>query len=83
MKKFNINYMNTVMTKKKCYFQASALRLWYNKTLKEVIDKPRIYHQLMPMQVQYEYGTTRVEYKYNRFIYNILLFMSCFQFFRV
>ncbi|XP_001947868.2 scoloptoxin SSD14 [Acyrthosiphon pisum] len=38
---------------------ASALRLWHNKTLKEVIDKPRIYHQLMPMQVQYEYGTTR------------------------
>ncbi|XP_026810361.1 glutathione hydrolase 1 proenzyme-like isoform X2 [Rhopalosiphum maidis] len=38
---------------------ASALKLWYNKTLKEVIDKPRIYHQLMPMQVQYEYGTTK------------------------
>uniref|UniRef100_A0A2H8TUN5 Gamma-glutamyltranspeptidase 1 n=2 Tax=Melanaphis sacchari TaxID=742174 RepID=A0A2H8TUN5_9HEMI len=36
----------------------SALKLWYNKTLKEVIDKPRIYHQLMPMRVQYEYGTT-------------------------
>jgi len=29
-------------------------------TLKEVIDKPRIYHQLMPMVVQYEYGTTKV-----------------------
>ncbi|XP_060862916.1 scoloptoxin SSD14-like [Metopolophium dirhodum] len=37
----------------------TALKLWYNKTLKEVIDKPRIFHQLLPMQVQYEYGTTR------------------------
>lgn len=70
------------MTKKN-YFQASALKLWYNKTLKEVIDKPRIYHQLMPMQVQYEYGTTKVEYKYYRFIFNILLLKSCFHFFRM
>ncbi|XP_025191906.1 glutathione hydrolase 1 proenzyme-like [Melanaphis sacchari] len=37
----------------------SALKLWYNKTLKEAIDKPRIFHQLLPMEVQYEYGTTR------------------------
>ncbi|XP_027844972.1 scoloptoxin SSD14-like isoform X3 [Aphis gossypii] len=37
----------------------SAYKLWYNKTLKEVIDKPRIYHQLVPMEVQYEYGTTK------------------------
>ncbi|CAI6343242.1 unnamed protein product [Macrosiphum euphorbiae] len=37
----------------------SALNLWYNKTLKEVIDQPRIYHQLIPMEVQYEYGTTK------------------------
>ncbi|KAE9539702.1 hypothetical protein AGLY_004954 [Aphis glycines] len=36
-----------------------ALKLWYNMTLKEVIDKPRIYHQLMPMVVQYEYGTPK------------------------
>lgn len=25
-----------------------------------MIDKPRIYHQLIPMEVQYEYGTTKV-----------------------
>ncbi|XP_060862119.1 scoloptoxin SSD14-like isoform X2 [Metopolophium dirhodum] len=37
----------------------SALKLWYNMTLKEVIDKPRIYHQLVPMEVQYEYGTIK------------------------
>lgn len=56
------------MTKKNIfYLQASALKLWYNKTLKEVIDKPRIYHQLMPMQVQYEYGTTKVGYNYDRY----------------
>ncbi|XP_025200825.1 glutathione hydrolase 1 proenzyme-like isoform X1 [Melanaphis sacchari] len=37
----------------------TALKLWYSKTLKEAIDKPRIYHQLIPMEVQYEYGTTK------------------------
>ncbi|CAH1711156.1 unnamed protein product [Aphis gossypii] len=37
----------------------SALILWYNMTLKEAIDKPRIYHQLVPMKVYYEYGTTK------------------------
>ncbi|XP_025415855.1 glutathione hydrolase 1 proenzyme-like isoform X2 [Sipha flava] len=37
----------------------SALKLWYNKTLKEAVDKPRLYHQLVPMIVQYEYGTTK------------------------
>jgi len=36
-----------------------ALKLWYSMTLKEVIDKPRIYHQLVPMTVEYEYGTTK------------------------
>jgi len=40
----------------------SALQLWYNMTLKESSDKPRIYHQLVPMQVEYEYGVTRVSY---------------------
>jgi len=45
----------------------TALKLWYNKTLKEVIDKPRIFHQLVPMQVQYEYGTPRVMLKYKMF----------------
>jgi gamma-glutamyltranspeptidase len=43
----------------------SALKLWYNKTLKEAIDKPRIFHQLVPMQIQYEYGTTRVILEYD------------------
>ncbi|VVC34643.1 Hypothetical protein CINCED_3A018712 [Cinara cedri] len=38
---------------------AAALKFWYNKTLKESLDKPRIYHQLMPMEIQYEYGMTR------------------------
>jgi len=42
------------------FFQVTALKLWYNMTLKEVIDKPRIYHQLVPMEVQYEYGTIKV-----------------------
>lgn len=42
------------------FIQVSALKLWYNKSLKESIDKPRIYHQLEPMVVEYEYGTTKV-----------------------
>jgi len=29
-------------------------------SLKEAIDKPRIYHQLVPMKVLYEDGTTKV-----------------------
>lgn len=43
----------------------SALKLWYNKTLKEAVDKPRLYHQLVPMVVQYEYGTTKASQKYS------------------
>lgn len=42
------------------YFQISSLKLWYNLTLKEAVDKPRIYHQLVPMEIQYEYGMTKV-----------------------
>lgn len=28
--------------------------------MKEAIDKPRLYHQLVPMEIQYDYGTTKV-----------------------
>ncbi|XP_060842149.1 scoloptoxin SSD14-like [Rhopalosiphum padi] len=37
----------------------AAHKLWYNNTLKEVLDKPRIYHQLVPMEIRYEYRTTK------------------------
>ncbi|KAL4132604.1 hypothetical protein QTP88_009728 [Uroleucon formosanum] len=37
----------------------AAHKLWYNNTLKEVLDKPRVYHQLVPMEIRYEYRTTR------------------------
>jgi len=43
----------------------STLKLWYNKTLKESVDKSRLYHQLVPMEIQYEYGITRVNQNYN------------------
>jgi len=43
----------------------AAHKLWYNNTLKEVLDKPRIYHQLVPMEIRYEYRTTKVKSKYN------------------
>lgn len=58
--------LNTIIFFARCqilnyfYLKVIAFKLWYNKTLKEVIDKPRIFHQLVPMQVQYEFGTTRV-----------------------
>ncbi|XP_039292330.1 glutathione hydrolase 1 proenzyme [Nilaparvata lugens] len=37
----------------------AMLNLWFNKTIKEAIDEPRIHHQLFPMQVSYEFGTTK------------------------
>ncbi|XP_022163029.1 gamma-glutamyltranspeptidase 1-like [Myzus persicae] len=37
----------------------AAHKLWYNNTLKEVLDKPRIYHQLVPMEILYEHRTTK------------------------
>jgi len=42
----------------------AAHKLWYNNTLKEVLDKPRIYHQLVPMEIRYEYRTTKVKSVY-------------------
>ncbi|XP_050429822.1 scoloptoxin SSD14-like isoform X2 [Adelges cooleyi] len=37
----------------------TALVIWYNKSLKEAVDEARLYHQLMPMQIDYEYGVLR------------------------
>lgn len=48
----------------------------YKKTLKEAVDEPRIFHQLLPMQAQYEYGTTRVTHNTLGEILMILMFFS-------
>ncbi|XP_050439961.1 scoloptoxin SSD14-like [Adelges cooleyi] len=37
----------------------AALVLWYNKSLKEAVDESRLYHQLVPMKIDYEYGVLR------------------------
>jgi gamma-glutamyltranspeptidase / glutathione hydrolase / leukotriene-C4 hydrolase len=34
--------------------------LWFGSTIKEAIDEPRFHHQLVPNEVQYEYGNIEV-----------------------
>ena len=40
--------------------QVALRNLWFNETIKEAIDAPRIHHQLFPMELAYECGTPRV-----------------------
>jgi gamma-glutamyltranspeptidase / glutathione hydrolase / leukotriene-C4 hydrolase len=30
--------------------------LWFNQTIKEAIDAPRLHHQIYPMELVYEFG---------------------------
>lgn len=34
--------------------------LWFEQTIKEAVDAPRIHHQLEPMKIMYEYGNVKV-----------------------
>ncbi|KAJ8722189.1 hypothetical protein PYW08_004591 [Mythimna loreyi] len=31
-------------------------KLWFDQTIKEAVDEPRIHHQTTPMEIQYEFG---------------------------
>ncbi|CAH2048696.1 unnamed protein product, partial [Iphiclides podalirius] len=33
-------------------------KLWFGQTVKQAVDEPRLYHQLLPMRIDYEYGVT-------------------------
>ncbi|CAH0715406.1 unnamed protein product, partial [Brenthis ino] len=33
-------------------------KLWFDQSIKEAVDEPRIHHQIFPMNVEYEFGVT-------------------------
>lgn len=35
-------------------------KLWFDQTIKEAVDAPRIHHQIFPMRVEYEFGVPEV-----------------------
>lgn len=34
--------------------------LFFNENVKEAVDAPRMHHQLMPMEIDYQFGNTKV-----------------------
>jgi gamma-glutamyltranspeptidase len=50
--------------------------LWFNHTIKEAIDAPRLHHQIYPMELGYEFGTLDV----NLFTFQVELKFQHFQF---
>lgn len=51
----------------KC-FKTIIQNLWFGKSIKEAIDRPKIHHQLFPMTFQYETGFPKVRKIPNRMI---------------
>lgn len=45
--------------------QVALRNLWFNETIKEAIDAPRIHHQLYPMELTYECGVPRVSFSFS------------------
>ena len=43
-------------------FQALLRVMYLGQDVKQDIDAPRIHHQLLPMQLEYEYGFIKVKY---------------------
>lgn len=52
-------------------FQVTVRHLWEGKNIKEAIDERRFHHQLLPMQINYEYGILEVTYPLNETIKTI------------
>lgn len=53
--------------------------LWFDQDIKQAVDFSRFHHQLIPMEIQYEYGNLDVIMKYTiqyyaNMYYNIELF---------
>ena len=44
------------------YMQALMNVFYLGKNVKEAVDAPRLHHQLFPMNLFYEDGTTTVQY---------------------
>lgn len=40
--------------------QVTMRNLWFNHSIKEAIDAPRLHHQIYPMELGYEFGTLDV-----------------------
>lgn len=53
--------------------------LWFDQDIKQAVDFSRFHHQLIPMEIQYEYGNLDVLMNlmiqdYSNMYYNIALF---------